>query len=133
MDNLEKVKRHLSKPIPIVLVNDGQEDTFMFKPLTVEQQAILMELSRGMKDRPKNIIDGVEVPEVTKEDLNEMFELLKEIVKHSLEGLDNKTIESFVNNNFEQLSEKISDLVPNNKNSKALEAIKRRVEENAKQ
>ena len=130
MDNLEKVKRHLAKPIPIVLKNsEGEEDTFNFKPLNVEQQAILMEISKRMESRPKIEVQGKQVPDIKKEDMKEMVELLKDIVKGSLEGIDETTLEDFVNTNFEQLSEKSIDLIPKSQNQSALDKIKKIQEE----
>lgn len=136
MDNLEKVKRHLAKPIPIVLKNlEGDEDTFNFKPLNVEQQAILMEISKQMESRPKIEVQGRQVPDIKREDMKEMVELLKDIVKSSIEELDEATLEDFVNTNFEQLSEKMLDLIPKNQNQSAVELIKKKQEEvrNARQ
>ena len=130
MDNLEKVKRHLAKPIPIVLKNsEGQEDTFLFKPLNVEHQAILMELSKRMQSREKVKVDGIEIPSVSKEDMNEMFVLICDITRNSIEGLDEETLKDFVNSNFDVLSEKLSDLIPKSQNTSALEKIKKKQEE----
>ena len=130
MDNLEKVKRHLAKPIPIVLKNpEGEEDTFNFKPLNVEQQAILMEVSRRMQSREKVMVEGVEIPSVNKEDMTEMRDLLIDITRNSIEGLDEETLISFVNDNFDQLSEKLTDLIPKHTSKTALEKIKQKQEE----
>ena len=130
MDNLEKVKRHLAKPIPIILKNvSGEEDTFDFKPLNVEQQAILMELSKRMKDRDKVTVEGVEVPDIKKEDMNEMFNLILDIVRSSINGLDEETLVDFTNSNFNQLSDKLVDLVPSTTNKSALDKIKKIQEE----
>jgi len=136
MDNLEKVKRHLAKPIPIILKNpEGNEDTFLFRPLNVEQQAILMEIGKRMESREKVEVEGKKVPDIKKEDMTEMVELIKDIVKSSIEGLDELTLNDFVNTNFEQLSEKMLDLIPKNRNQSALEKIKKKQKElkNARQ
>ena len=130
MDNLEKVKRHLAKPIPIILKNEsGEEDSFNFKPLNVEQQAILMELSKRMQSRDKVKVDGMEVPDVKKEDMTEMFNLVLDIVRGSISGLDEETLVNFVNSNFNQLSDKLMDLVPTTTNKSALDKIKKKQEE----
>ena len=55
------------------------------------------------------------VPNTTKEDMNEMFELIKDIVRNSIKGLDEETLEEFCNNNFERLSESLEKLSPENK------------------
>jgi len=118
MSNLEKVKRHLSKPIPISLKNeDGLEDVFYFKPMNVEQQAILMELSKDINKREKIVVNEKEVPNVSKEDMTGMFELILDVVKNSMEELDEETARDFTNNNFDQLSEKLDKLIPNRSNS----------------
>ena len=130
MDNLEKVKRHLAKPIPIVLKSEsGEEDTFDFKPLNVEQQAILMELSKRMQGREKIKVEDVEVPDVKKEDMKDMFDLILDITRGSIHGLDEDTLVDFVNNNFDQLSDKIADLVPQRQDKSALDKIKKKQEE----
>ncbi len=129
MDNVEKIKRHLAKPIQITLKNEtGQEDIFDFKPLNVEQQAILMEISKRINDRKKIKIDGVEVPDVNKEDMTSMYELILDIARGSLGEIDEQTLVNFVNNNFNQLSDKLEILVPKS-GSSALEKIKKKQEE----
>lgn len=129
MDNLEKIKRHLAKPVPITIKNgSGEEDTFYFKPLNVEQQAILMELSKRMQNRENVIIDGKELPDIAKEDMTELLELLLDVVKASLPELDEITMCDFVNTNFEQLSDALMELVPKDSNREALAKIKKRQE-----
>lgn len=129
MDELEKVKRHLGKPIPLSLKNiDGEEDVFYFKPLNIEQQAILMELSNRIKDRPKIKVEGKEVPKLKKEDMNELFELILDICEGSMKGIDKETIVNFANNNFDQISNKLEKLIPNLDESK-MELIKKKLEE----
>lgn len=130
MNSLEKVKRHLSRPIPITLKDpDGQEDTFMFRPLNIEQQAILMELSKQIEKRDKVIVEGEEVLDVHKEDMEEMFDLVLDITKNSMRDIDGDILKDFVNNNFNELSGKISDLIPKNINHSALNKIKKVQEE----
>jgi hypothetical protein len=130
MDNVERMKRHLAKSIPIVLKNEnGEEDTFMFKPLNVEQQAILMELSKRMSGREKIKIKGIEVPDLNKEDMNDMFDLMLDITKFSLGEIEESILLDFVNNNFEELSDRLIDLVPKRSDSDALAKIKKRQEE----
>ena len=127
MDNLEKVKRHLAKPIPISLKTlEGEEDIFLFKPLNVEQQAILMELSRRVEKREKTKVNGKEVPDIKKDDMTEMFNLLVDITRSSITGLDEDTIKEFVNSNFEELSEKMVDLIPVSRNKEFIDNIKKK-------
>jgi len=130
MDNLEKVKRHLGRPIPIKLKNsDGEEDSFDFKPLNIEQQAILMELSNRIQRREKHLVDGIEIPGVNKEDMVEMFELLCDITKKSIQGIETEILLDFVNTNFDTLSDKISDLLPQRSDKEAIDKIRKRQEE----
>lgn len=134
MDNMEKLKRHLAKDVPLTFKNsEGVEDTFYFKPLNIEQQATMMEIGRRMEGRPKITIEGVKVPEVNKEDVKEIFDLFVSLVKSSkgsFENIDDKTAEDFVNSNYDQLFENISKLMPVNQGKKNLELIKKAKEEN---
>lgn len=131
MDNLEKIKRHLARPVPIKLKNpDGEEDIFEFRPLDIEQQAILMEISKRMQSREKIVVNDVEIPSVNKEDMKEMLDLICDIVRNSISGLDEKTLSDFVNTNFDQLYDKIGDLTPQVNNKSALDKIKKIQEEN---
>ena len=130
MDNLERVKRHLGKPIQIVLKNsEGVEDTFDFKPLNVEQQAMLMEVSKQIQSRGKLKFDGAEVPDLEKKDMTDMFDLILDVIKVSMPGLDEDTLINFANNNFDQLSEKIDDLMPKREDNKAIDRLKKKQEE----
>jgi len=130
MDNLEKIKRHLAKPIPIILKDsEGQEDTFLFKPLNIEQQAILMELNERMKSREKINEDGVEFPTMNKEDLLELNELLINMVTNSIEGTDRETAKSFVEFHFLELSEAIEKLIVKPTDKSAIEKLKKKQEE----
>lgn len=124
MEDLEKIKRHLAKSIPITLKNqDGVEDVFYLKPLNVEQQAIMIGLSRKFQKK-----DGKEIQSIEKEDFKEMANLVKNIVNYSL-GLEDPILEEFVTSNFDVLTEKItSDLLPKIEDSK-IEKIKKRIKE----
>lgn len=132
-EELEKLKRHLGRPVPISITNqEGVTDTFYLKPLTITQQAILMELGKTIIGRGEVEIEIEEdgkiikkkVPNTTKEDMNEMFELIKDIVRNSIKGLDEETLEEFCNNNFERLSESLEKLSPENKNKKELDTLR---------
>ena len=132
-NNLESLKRHLAKPVPITFKNSaGEEDTFLFKPFNIEQQAVFMEISKKIESRKKVIINGVESPDVGKEDILEVSALFEDVVMNSLksqiEGLDDETVKEFINSNFEVLFEKIELLIPKTQNANALELIKQRKE-----
>jgi len=145
MGDLEKIKRQLSKPIPISIKNeDGIEDVFYFKPLNVEQQAILMELSKIIRERETIEVDGKKVPDVKKEDMLEMLNLIEDVVKNSIKELNEDLIElddkmlekekkievinlrkEFCNNNFDELSEALFKLIPQNVSKKDINLIKK--------
>ena len=136
MNDIEKVKRHLSRPIPITIKNeDNVEDVFYFKPLNVEQQAILMELSKVIRSRDEIETEIEEdgkkvmkkVPDVKKEDMNEMFALVLDVVKNSIE-IDEETATDFCNANFDQLSDALFKLIPQNQGKEKVNLIKKRME-----
>lgn len=150
MNDIEKVKRHLSRPIPITIKNqDDVEDVFYFKPLNVEQQAIMIELGKVMNNREKievEVEEGgkkvkKEVPDVIKEDTLEFLELIIDVVKNSVDGLNEDLIEDreekesiikirreFCNDNFEQLSSALFKLMPENQDADRLRRIKKKME-----
>lgn len=130
MNNLEKIKRQLSKPVLIKIKNsDGQEDDFYFKKLNVGQQAIMMELSKKFNSRDMITIDGKEVPDVSKEEMMEMENLLFDIVKNSMPEIDdNDILSQFVNDNFDQLSEALVKLIPKEQDSDKKKLINERME-----
>lgn len=129
MDNLEKIKRHLGKSVPITFKNsDGEEDIIEFKPLNIGQQALFMEIGKKIQSRPKMMVEGIEVPEVTREDTTEMAELLVDIVKNSIDGISDKEARDFVDNNFDILFDKMNELIPKNQNTRALDLINKRRE-----
>ena len=116
MNNLEKVKRHLAKEIPCTIKNDGVEDVFCFKPLNIEQQAILMELGKVFNKRGKIKVQGKEVLDLTKEDIKEVSELLLDVVMNSMSDLEESVAKDFVSNNFDQLSKILfTKLIPENR------------------
>lgn len=127
MNDLEKLKRHLGKPIPLSFKNDdGEEDIFYFKSLNIQQQATLMEINRRIQRRPKEIVEGLEVPEISKEDILELTDLLVDIVKNSFDSFDDDMAKSFVEYNFTSLFENLNELMPKNQNSRAIEMIKKK-------
>ncbi len=133
MNNIEKVKRQLAKPISIKIKNDeGQEDEFLFKRLNIEQQAIMMELSKKIQSRDIVKINGEEVPDLEKEDMIEMGNLVFDVVKNSMPDLEDETAKEFASDNFDTLSNALVDLMP--KGSRDVDAIRKRREaiENAK-
>lgn len=130
MDNLEKIKRHLGRPVPITLKNEeGIEDIFYFKKLNIEQQALLFHLSRRMSSRPKIKVEDKEIPDISKEDMKEMFELILDVVKNSFEGIDEKTAIDFADTNFNELSEKLQLLIPEQSSREDIALAKKKAEE----
>lgn len=130
MNNLDKIKRQLAKPVEIVLKNaDGVEDTFLFKRLNIEQQAIMMELSKKFNSGNMITIDGNEVPDIGKEDMKEMEELIFSVVKSSMPEIeDEEVLRQFTNDNFDQLFSKIEDLIPQNSGADKNKLIEQRKE-----
>lgn len=130
MDNLEKVKRHLAKPIPIVLKDsEGNEDIFNFKPLNIEQQAILLELNKRISSREKVTLDGVEMPNMSKEDLIELKGTFIDIVMNSMPEVDKESASAFVDVHFPELCEAIERLIPTSTDKSAIEKLRKRQEE----
>ena len=128
MSNIEKVKRQLAKPISIKLTNDeGEEDEFMFKRLNVGQQAMLMEVGKRIQSRETVKIDGNDVPDLHKEDMVDMGELIKEVVMSSIPELDEEMANEFTSNNFNELSEALAKLMPQEKGNVSL--MKEKLEE----
>ena len=133
MSDLERIKKHLGRPVPISIKNpDGVVDVFSFKPMNIEQQAIFMEISKTLNERPKVKVeieeDGKKViseaPDIKKEDMNEIFSLIKEVVKDSITGLDDPTLDDFCNTNFDQLLNALFELVPENQGKTDLDSLK---------
>ena len=90
MNDIEKVKRHISPLVPLSLTNqDGGEDTFHLKPLNMAQQARAHELSKKFKK-----FEGTENPEelIDEAIINECFDFILEIVKNSFGDIDFKTV-----------------------------------------
>ena len=128
MSNIEKVKRQLAKPISIKLTNDeGEEDEFMFKRLNVGQQAMLMEVGKRIQSRKMIELDGVQIPDLEKEDMVDMGELIKEVVMSSIPELDEEMANEFTSNNFNELSEALAKLMPQEKGNVSL--MKEKLEE----
>ena len=124
MSDLEKLKRHLIKPIALEIENeDGAKDVFYFKPLNIEQQAIMFEVSKKVK--PK---EG-ELPNMDRESVREMSDLFVDLVMSSLDGIDKESAYQFVSDNFDQLMDKIDKLVPQSKNVEQVALIKKKIEE----
>lgn len=126
MNDLEQIKRHLGKSIPIKITNeDGVEDTFFFKPLNIEQQTMMIGLSKAFQGKTKK-----ELEQIDPESFKEMAELIKNVVEHSLK-LEEPMLEDFVVANFNTLMDKVFDLMPGIQDSKGLDKIKKKIKENA--
>jgi len=128
MNNIEKVKRQLAKPISIKLTNDeGEEDEFMFKRLNVGQQAMLMEVGKRIQSRKMIELDGVQIPDLEKEDMVDMGELILDVVNSSIPGLAEEDAKDFASNHFNELSDALSKLMPQEKGNLSL--MKKKLEE----
>jgi len=128
MSNIDKVKRQLAKPIAITLTNDdGEADEFMFKRLNVGQQAMLMEVGKRIQSRDMVDIGGEEVPDLKKEDMTDMGDLILDVVKSSIPELDEETAAEFASNHFNELSEALTELMPQEKGNVSL--MKEKLEE----
>lgn len=134
MSDIEKIKRHIGRPIPISITNqDGASDIFYFKPLNISQQALLMEVSKSIKEHGEMEIEVEEegkmvkkmVPNVTKEDMEGMFDVILDVVKVSIPEITDDDAKDFCNSNFEQLSEALSKLTPENKSKKDVDSLKK--------
>jgi hypothetical protein len=139
MNDLEVVKNSLSKPVPFTIKKeDGTEQTVYLKKFTVAQQARGLTLSKKfkvfeeikgenpeekMKEMDEKSLKGME------EAMNDAFDLLVSVVKRSIEGIDDETAESFVNDYFEELMEFIEKLTPKSKESSRTDLIKQRMEQ----
>lgn len=133
MNNLEKVKRQLAKPISVMIKNEeGEEDEFFLKRLNIGQQALMMELSKQISSRGETKIDGQKVPNLTKEDMTEMGDLIFDVVKCSMPDLDEETLRQFTSDNFEQLSNALVDLMPKSSGNTDLIKQAREARKNAK-
>lgn len=129
MNNLEKIKRQLAKPVEIIIKNaEGEEDTFLFKRFNIEQQAIMMELSKKFSSGNMITIDGKEVPDIGKDDMKEMEELIFSVVKSSMPEVEDDVLRQFTNDNFDQLFNKIEDLIPKNSGADKDKLIEQRME-----
>ena len=133
MSDIEKIKRHLARPIPISVTNyDGATDVFYFKPLNIGQQALLMEISKVIREKPEIVVEVEEdgkkitkkVPDVGKEEMIEMFELIKDVVKTNMNELQEPDLSDFCNTNFNQLSEELFKLMPTTHSKNDAELIK---------
>ena len=126
MDDVEKIKRHLGRPVPIPLENqDGVKDVFYFKPLNVEQQAILVEINRSIKSNGMIKVKGKEIPKVSKQNTTDIFDLIYDICKHSFPSLDEEMLNEFANNNFNQISNNLDKLIRTTKKKGEVDLIKR--------
>lgn len=125
MNDIEKIKRHLGKPIPIPIKNeDGVEDIFYFKPLNVGQQAILVEIGNKMREKGTINLDGKEIPKVSKEDTNNMFDLILDICKTSFPDLESYILSDFANSNYNQIAENLDKLLGRGSNKENVDLIK---------
>lgn len=123
----EKFQKHINQKIPFVFKDlDGNDDTFMFKPLNVNQFATLMFLADTMDKHEKNKTT------IAKESMQEMMGLYTSIVKESYPDLDRELAEQFVVKNFDIFSDLMIKLSPIGTDPKKVAALKKIKEAQAK-
>ncbi|MFW6377133.1 MAG: hypothetical protein ACOCZ5_00670 [bacterium] len=128
MNDIDKIKRHLSPTVQVTITNDnGDEDTFELKPLSMAQQARAFDLSKKFKGMEEGKEDEM-MANLDGETIEEIFDLMVSVVKRSIEGIDNETAEEFVNANFLDLFSQFEKLIPKSKELKDQELIKKRKE-----
>jgi uncharacterized protein YaaW (UPF0174 family) len=117
----EKFKRHIGRPVQITL--DGE--MFEIKRFNFEQTAAFLYLSGKFEKK--------ESKELSKEDLNELMNLLLSIIRNSYPKLDEETAKEFVANNYLELMESLPKILPTAISAESAELMKKRMEEYQKQ
>jgi len=120
-NSYEKFQRHIGKPFKTQIDNEE----FEFKRFNFEQTALFLFLSGKLE---KGDIRGL-----SKEDIQELLNLLKSVVMNSYPNLTEDIAKEFVANNFMQLMEIIPELLPKSISQSASETMKKRLEEYKKQ
>jgi len=97
-------ERHIRKPVEFAFIDSetGTEDTFLFKPLNMEQIQMATKIGKITKEC------GQESPEV----VGAMFELFRSIIKESYPDLDDQTIDNFVTSNISGMARVLEELSP---------------------
>lgn len=126
MNNIDIIKKHIVKGAEVVLKNDdGTEDKIMLKPLNMAEQALAFKISKKFSGQdPKNI----DLSKVDDDSFNLMFDLMKMILKRSVDDLDDELAEQFVLSNIEVFQEVLPKLVPKGKSSNQADVIRKKQE-----
>lgn len=133
MTDLSKFNKFLGRPVPVTLTNaDDASEVFYLKPLNIGQQAMFMEVIKSIQAHGEMEVEVEEegikttkkVPNISKEDMQGMFDVILDVVMNSYPELDLDTAKDFCNTNFEQLSNALSKLTPGNKSNKDLDSLK---------
>jgi len=118
MNDIEKFKRHIGRPIPFKVTNDDNvEDEFEFKPLTIEQFAEFVLISEELDKNPNKIM------------AKELLEFYKSIVKYSYPEVPDDVIDSFIVRNFAELVSLLEKMVPMKMNDEQKQKIQKRLEQ----
>jgi len=125
MNSIDIIKKHLSKEVQFKLNNiDGTEDIIMLKPLTIGEQTLCISISKRLDKMKK---EGEIIDESS---IKEMFGLFSSIIKRSIPGIDETTLENFILTNFEGLSKMIEKLMPSSQSHEKIELIKDIIDQN---
>jgi hypothetical protein len=110
VDNLSKFKKHIGRTVKFSLINeDGTEDEFEIKPMSVETFTEFMMISEKMDS-----LNKAEIPEKEQQRLmvHELFGMYKRVVRDSYPELDDQTAQDFVIQNFTVLIGFLNDIMP---------------------
>ena len=106
MNSLEKFKKHINEPVDVQV----GEDTFKIKPINFRQFGKLLIISKRLNLQPG---ENVDMNKLEKEDLDVMLDLFKDVIRTSADkDVDEDTIENFVLNNFDVVSNCLEKIMP---------------------
>lgn len=136
MNDLEIIKKHISKPVPFTLkCDDGTEDVINLKPISVAQQTQLLFIHKKFKKLDLSTEGDIEdkIMKVNDKDMTEVtieaFDFFVVLLMKSMPELVKEVAEDFVSSNFDSLMEFIPNLVPKTKSQSKLDLIKQAQEE----
>lgn len=136
MNDLEIIKKHISKPVPFMLkCDDGSEDIINLKPISVAQQTQLFLIHKKFKklglgeegdteEKMMNVDD-----EGMKEATTEAFDFFVELLIKSMPNITKDLAEDFVSSNFDNLMEFVPNLIPKTKSQSKIDLIRQAQEE----
>lgn len=135
MNDADKFKRHMRKPIEIEIVNkEGDKDSFKLTPLTNIDLIGFMNLCDKFSKffrKPKNAEESRKALQDVPIDLwNEFFEYIKKSVKPAYPDIPNDVLDDFITNNFMQLYPEIIKLNTEINESKLPPEILKEIKEN---